>query len=73
MIARKWTVEYTININRWLFFYSLLSRTYIKLPFTAQAKPEIKHFNAQLCCINSFTVKLPANTNIIPQRVQLNS
>lgn len=66
-------VDYTININRWLFSYSLPSRTYIKLPFTAQVKPEIKHLNAQLCCINSFTVKVPANINIIPQRVQLNS
>lgn len=66
-------LEYIVNINRWLFSYSWLSRTYIKLPFTAQVKPEIKHLNTLFCYIDSFAVKLPANINIIPQRVQFHS
>lgn len=31
-------LEYIININRWLVSYSLLPKTYIKLPFTVQEK-----------------------------------
>lgn len=44
---------------------------FIKLPFTVQVKPKIKHSSTQLCHTNSFAVKLSADINIIPQALYL--
>jgi hypothetical protein len=57
-------------IGRWLFPYSLFSRTYIKLPFLVQANTETKLLNTQSRHSNSFVTKLPTDTNIIAQIVQ---
>lgn len=76
-------LQYNVNINGWLFSYSLLSRIYTILSgiiskvchyatFYSPLKPETKHLETQLCYIDSFTVNLPADINIIPQRVQFN-